>query len=122
MSDDGLVKPETLKDLHRLSRSTNPNVNLLNKVMISLAQSPYGQYEYLTGIRMDFKALWSLLVSRGFEPGIISGNSYRVYAGRVPTDQIVWAGILAAHRVEPSLKPTDYFVVRLNPDMKGLWN
>lgn len=121
MNVDDLVSPDTLRDLHRLSRSTNPDVNLLNKVMISLAQSPYGQYEYLTGIRMDFKALWNLLVSRGFEPGIISGVTYRVYAGRVPADQIVWAGILAAHRVEPVLKPTDYLVVRLNPNMKGFW-
>lgn len=122
MSDDGLVKPETLKDLHRLSRSTNPDVSLLNKVMISLAQSPYGQYEYLMGIHADFKTLWNLLVSRGFEPGIIPGNVYRVYSGRVPVNQVVWAGILAAHRIEPSLKPTDYLVVRLNPNMKGFWN
>lgn len=122
MRDSDLVAPETLKDLHRLSRSANSDANLLNKVMISLAQSPYGQYEYISGIHMDFSGLWNLLISRGFEPGIIPDVSYKAYAGRVPVDQIVWAGVLAAHGAEPVLKPADYLVVRLNPNMKESWD
>lgn len=121
MSTSDLVTLDTLRDLHRLSRSTNSDANLLNKVMISLAQSPYDKYEYISGINMDFRSLWNLLVSRGFEPGIISDIVYKAYAGQVPTDQIVWAGILAARRIEPVLKPTDYLVVRLNPNMKEFW-
>lgn len=121
MSTSDLVTPDTLRDLHRLSRSTNSDANLLNKVMISLAQSPYDKYEYILGINMDSKGLWNLLVSRGFEPGIISSIVYKAYAGQVPTDQIVWAGILATRRIEPVLKPTDYLVVRLNPNMKEFW-
>ena len=39
----------------------------------------------------------------------------------VPVDQIVWAGVLAVRRIEPVLKPTDYLVVRLNPNMKEFW-
>lgn len=121
MSTSDLVTPNTLRDLHRLSRSTNSDANLLNKVMVYLAQSPYGKYEYITGIRMDFRNLCNLLVSRGFEPGIISDIVYKAYAGQVPANQIVWVGILAARRVEPALKPTDYLVVRLNPNMKEFW-
>lgn len=121
MCDGDLVAPETLKDLHRLSGCTNSDANLLNKVMVSLAQSPYGQYEYISGIHMDFKGLWNLLISRGFEPGIIQDILYKAYAGRVPVGQIVWAGVLAVRRIEPVLKPTDYLVVRLNPNMKEFW-